>query len=308
MVFIHDGRANYPSIGAFRELWRARLAIEEMTLEAAGKADLSDAICWYMMGFYPRKLPAALTVHDYKSLSLGRFSAFKDFLKFRFNAKPDLRILKQEIKATHSFRDDVPEVIQDIGVPDSILSYRQAVASAAEYDFCYIGAISRERRIHLMIDSFLSRFAQSKTLLMMGEVEPIVRERYRANTNIIFTGRLTQPALFENMNKCAAVACYFPNHFPHIVQTPTKLLEAAAIGSRILANEQPMNRVKASEFGMQVRWGEAADMFRDCPDQLDWADNRQFDPAPMLTSVMSSRSGLTGYIENVLATGALTSR
>lgn len=299
IIFIHDGKAHYPSVGANKAYFKDQYECLEMTYkQAKNQGNTDNDILWYMMGFYPKaKLPARLTIHDYKSLSIGRGKGVKDWLKARFNHKPDLRILKEGMEDIYCFTDGIPFVHQDIGVPDSILEYRNKQAAKPEYDFCYFGVMTRERSFDLVLESFLKKYGKSSSLLLMGNAENEIKERFGNHKNIIFTGTLPQQKVFENILNSRVVVCYFPNHYPHTIQTPTKLLESAALGARILANRQPMNELRAKQYGIEVHWGSNEDIFAEIPQELDWKNNAKLNVKPMLWSTMVEQTGLINWLK-----------
>ncbi|MGF9764228.1 hypothetical protein AAII07_54915 [Microvirga sp. 0TCS3.31] len=303
IVFIHEGKAAYPDVAAYMAYFQDRFRIEEAPADVArADPELANTICWHMMGFYPRRLPAAFVIHDYRSLSVGMGRRAKDWIKARFNHRPDLRIYQNEsIKRALSINDGAPEVFLPMGVPDFILRYRQAEPSAdqSRSEFCYIGAMLPERRIDTMIDSFLARYGSTKVLALYGQPEPDLVNRYQKNTNVRFAGTLPQSELFPILSSYSAAVCYFPNHYPHVLQTPTKLLEYAALGMRIIANEQPQSRISAEQYGIRCHWGPADDMFKNAPGELDWADNASLRPEPMLWSSVIRASGIEVVLDRL---------
>ncbi|MBI1273984.1 MAG: hypothetical protein GC131_07860 [Alphaproteobacteria bacterium] len=309
IYFIHESKVFHPSVGLNCTYFEKRFQCEETNFAAAAqKPDLHEAVCWYMMGYYPKKLPAALTVHDYKSLSVPPFRHIKNFIKRISNARPDLRIVTPYIHDLGYFKDGVPFALQDIGVPDYVPALRDKSHDTAKPapDFFYAGVLTRERKSHLMLDSFVRRFGAHKTFLLAGKQEPWLTERYAAYKNITFAGRMPQDEVFENLRHARVAVCYFPTHYPHIVQVPTKMLDAAAVGQRILANDQVMNRKTAAKYGINALWAPAdgARMFDTVPETLDWPDNRTVDPTPFLWSHMVDKSGLPGLLDKALGARA----
>jgi glycosyltransferase involved in cell wall biosynthesis len=198
-----------------------------------------------------------------------------------------------------NFKDNIPTFLLDMGVNDSVLVHRTRKACEKRFDFCYIGAMIAERKIEVMIDSFLSRYDKRKTLVLVGDAAPYLLARYSKNMNVIFLGKVRQSKVFDLINLSSVCVAYFPNHFPHIIQTPTKLLEYAVLGAKILANDQIMNRRKAEQFGMRVVWGPAHDIFNNAPETFDWwPDNYDVDPAPMLWSSQLRQSGVQAILED----------
>jgi hypothetical protein len=101
--------------------------------------------------------------------------------------------------------------------------------------------------------------------------------------------------------KGAAVGvCFFPDHYPHVLQTPTKLMEYGALGMRILANEHPQSRLTAQHYGIHCRWGSIDDLFAEVPDELDWANNADVDPSPMVWPAVIAQSGVDELINQLL--------
>ena len=299
IYFIHEGKANYPSIKGYKVLWDGVFDMDECSFEEAlNKSDLADSICWHMMGFYSKKLPCTYTIHDYRSLSIGTGRRIKDFIKYIRNAKPDLRVIQPSILSELSFKDNIPHVLQDVGIADSIKDAIATKSSSGKYlyDFSYIGAMKTERKMELMIDSFLKHFGETNTLTLVGYPNASLVNRYKKYKQIIFTGLKTQQEVFEYIEKSKVSVCYFPNHYPHVVQTPTKLLEAAAMGARILANRQSMNEEKCDEYGINVHWGDTKDMFTNIPANLDWQNNNGINITPMLWSTIVEKSGIIRYL------------
>lgn len=291
IIFVHEGKAAYPDVAACKSHFEDRYIVEERTPAEVADGSAGDAVLWYMMGFHVRRPPALATIHDYRSLSVGRGRRLKDRLKRMFNYEPTLRLYQNRaIKQALGFGDSVPELFLPMGVPNDIASYRGA-ATAGD-DYCYMGSMLPERQVELMIDSFLKRFGAARRLTLFGAAPAALVQRYRSHANIVFSGMLPQPELFGRLGDFGAAVCYFPNHYPHVLQTPTKLLEYAALGMRIIANEQPQSRQSAAQYGIACHWGPAADMFAGAPDGFDWPDNAGLDPTPLLWGSVIRESGV----------------
>lgn len=301
LIFIHEHKAAYPEIAAYKDYFADRFVVEEMTPDQARTApDNRDTICWHMMGFYPRRLPSGFVIHDYRSLSVGRAKKLKDKIKGLANHRPELRIFQNEdIRAAMGFTDKVPHLLLPMGVPDDILGYRNREGGKPAGDYCYIGSMLPERRIETMIRSFLERFGSSKTLWLYGKPDPDLQRTFAGNANIVFPGMIPQAELFPRLGGFGACVCYFPNHYPHVLQTPTKLLEYAALGLRVVANEQPQSRIAARQYGIECLWGPADDMFAEAPDDFGWPDNSTLDAAPMLWNAVIGGSGIDAALAGV---------
>lgn len=290
--FVHEGKAAYPEVAALKTYFGARgydceaVHPREVTGDASRKT-----VCWHMMGLYPRRLPSTMTIHDYRSLSVGRFARAKDRLKRLLNASPDIRIFQnQEIRAAMGFPEDERTIYIPMGVPGFFIENR-APAGRKSADFVYIGSMLAERRCELMLDSFLKRFGDRKTFDLYGPRNEQLEANYDSNPNIRFHGVVPQGDLPAILNQAHAAVCYFPMHYPHLLQTPTKLMEYAALGMRVLANDHPQSRITAARYGLECEWGASADMFAGVSDALDWPDNMAVDPSPMVWEAVISASG-----------------
>ncbi len=299
IIFVHGGKEAYPEIAAYRAFFDGLYETMEMPFASLAQAgDLTHGIVWMIMGFYPKRPPAGLVIHDYRSLSVGRLWRIKDWVKRRANAKPDFRIFQNEaMEKAMGFEDGVTTLFLPMGVPPFVATHRAKTEETHDCDFCYIGVMSAERRTQSMIDSFLERFGASKSFHLYGEPESFLVERYKEKTNIVFKGRQNQQTVFEALARARVAVNYFPNHHPHRLQTPTKLLEYAALGLRIACNEQPQSRQTSQRYGLECWWGAAHDMFASMPEDLVWEDNRAFDPAPLLWPRVIEKSGIAALLK-----------
>jgi glycosyltransferase involved in cell wall biosynthesis len=272
--------------------------------EAAALPEIEQAICWHMMGFYPRRLGCALTIHDYRSLSVGRGRRLKDLMKRVVNATPDVRLFQnQAIREALGFSADGRTRLLPMGVPAPFIAERNRV-EPHKGDFIYIGSMLAERRCERMLDSFVKRFGTTRRFDLYGPRNLDLEARYGGQRNIIFHGLVDQAELPRILKSARVGVAFFPDHYPHVLQTPTKLMEYAALGMRILANEHPQSRLTAQRFGLQCRWGSIDDLFASVPDDLGWDDNQSFDPTPMGWAVVIAKSGVEQLIDQLLPGGS----
>lgn len=299
--FIHEGKAAYPDVKAFMEYFSGSYEVLECSpSDAAAAPDLHRSVCWYMMGFYPKRLPCALTIHDYRSLSVGRGRKLKDRVKRLLNAKPDLRFFQNDaIRTALGYSEDQRTFYLPMGVPGQFIEQRGFRAEPAT-DYIYIGSMLGERKCELMLDSFLKRFGSSRRFDLYGPPNPELEARYAGKSNIRFNGLIPQERLPAILKAARVGVCYFPMHYPHVLQTPTKLMEYGALGMRILANDHPQSRVTSKQYGIQCLWGETADMFENVPDELDWPDNAVTDASPMAWPAVIRASGVEEAIRRAL--------
>jgi glycosyltransferase involved in cell wall biosynthesis len=301
IIFVHDNAGMYPLVRSLQSAFAGVIDFSTESFDtAASRPDLADCICWHVMGFYPKALPCRKSIHDYRSLSLGKLGWLKDIMKRVCNAKPDLRIIQPSISGRLGFNDGVPTVHMDVSISDSALRYRQSKSENYEFTYCYVGAMNAERRIDQVIQAFLRERAASERFLLIGSPPARLKDLFANEERVIFTGPMTQTEVFTTLRCCAVAVCFFPNHPPHTLQTPTKLLESAALGMRVLANTQPMNVEKAEQYGINAVWRGDHELFSHLPSVSDWPDNTELDPTPMLFGSHFQNCGLKVLLEDWL--------
>ena len=144
IFIIHNGKANYPEIAAYREYFASEYEVLDGDLDAYQAIEnKSNCIAWCIMGFFPNKIEAKQVIHDYRSLSVGRLPALKDQVKRIFNAKPNLRIFQNTImEDAMAFNDGIGSCILPMGVPEYIFELAKEKSRKYLAKYCYIGEIS----------------------------------------------------------------------------------------------------------------------------------------------------------------------
>ncbi|MBR8129737.1 glycosyltransferase [Burkholderia ambifaria] len=272
IYILHPGRAHYPEIDAYTTYFTARgvEVVAGCLDDYARLAAPGDWILWCIMGFYPRALRARIVIHDYRSLSIGRAAPMKDWIKRHLQPTPDLRIFQNErLRDALAFRDGVPACLLPMGVPDWIFTLaHEPVPAGPAGRFCYIGEMSIERRFDDVLHAYQDyRRSPDDTLVLVGEPDPRIRARFANVPGIAFTGRLSQRDALRVVARSDYAVCYFPTHRPHCYQTPTKLLEYAALGKRILCNGSATHAALSRLLGIRCHMAGRA-IFDDLPAPL----------------------------------------
>jgi len=297
ITLVRSARAHLPEIEAYREVLASVYdvkVIEESALKTHGNLD----ILWLFMGIHRSRYGARVVVHDYRSLSTGKFPRIKDRIKKVTSAKPDLRVfLTPEIELKYGFRDQIPSACIDMGVPSFMLQRTESKV-VGDFDFCYVGSISRLRGIPEMLESFIHSPYKKKKLLLVGHAEPEIIERF-ASENVIFSGVVSQQEVKTFIESSACCICKIPAGYPYDFQTPTKLLEYAALGKKIIANTSPCNQKAALKHEIEVNW--CSDLIFDTPFDLDQSsENHSFDPNSVSWDQIIRSSGVMEKLEQVL--------
>ena len=302
--FIHDDKALYPTIRGYRDFFSGSYEVRETSLRQYLKqGDPERSVLWFMMGFYPLPAPPALaTIHDYRSLSVGLLAPLKDRLKALCNFKPDLRILQNEVMSEMiGFADGVPQLFLGMGVPSSLpAKARKPAPGPPDFDFVYIGTVSKERRSGALIDSFLRRYPSGRRLLLIGPADPGIVKAYRGCRSIVFAGQLTQAETFDLVMRSKVAVSHFPSHRPHSYQTPTKLIEYAALGRPILANDSPMNLATIRQYDIRATVT-SGDIFATAPEPEEIAESPVPDPCPYTWTAVIAKSGIEARLKALIA-------
>lgn len=257
IFILHPGKANYPEINAYTRYFSAKgFEVSAGTLrEYREIADPRGTILWCIMGFYPYRIPARYVIHDYRSLSVGSRAVLKDLAKRLLHPRPDLRIFQNDsMRQLIGFDDDVETLLLPMGVPDWIFAHAEyRNPSLPSGTFCYIGEIARERGVHDFLAGFLAARRGDDTLVLVGAIEKEIADAYERAPGVVFTGRLTQRDALAVVQNCEYAISTIPYIRPYNVQTPTKLLEYASLGKRIICNDSPSNLIAAAAFGIHCK-------------------------------------------------------
>lgn len=272
IVLVRSNQAHLPEIEGYKGVLETSFPVkvvgENELLHCSG---LDTSLVWYFMGFYPRRIDAAIVIHDYRSLSTGAFRRVKDRLKRVCNAKPDCRIfLNETLMGQMGFRDNTSTYILDMGVPECMFEHFNHHMDK-KYDFCYVGVISKMRNSEKILNAFLKSEYSDKRFILVGSVDPEIKRHYSSYPNILFSGIISQSEVFNIVNQSHYAISHIPSIKPYIYQTPTKLLEYGALGGKIIANRCMSNEVLAHKMGLNVRWTDES-VFASL-DRLDGIEN-----------------------------------
>jgi len=232
ILCIHPGVAYLPEIEAYKKYFmRYDIEFIDCVKDLNNKFDETKYdILWYMMGFYFKKNNKP-KVHDYASLSTGKYPFIKDMIKKFFNVKPNLRLfLNDSIKNIYKFNDNVPYLIRDMGVDEIFFKDYNIVK---KYDFVYVGSIAPERKTSVLLRKFAQEL-KNYTLLVIGKVPYEIYKNYRSVDNIIFTGKVDYKEVPQMALQAKYAINMVPDIYPFNIQTSTKLLEYCALNLKVI--------------------------------------------------------------------------
>ncbi|OPJ55315.1 glycosyltransferase [Alkalithermobacter paradoxus] len=235
ILFMRSENAFLPEVDAYIDYFNKTKEFNAYDSSKIKDYKLEDFnVIWEFKGFGGvKKNKNQILIHEYASLSTGRFPIPKNLIKSKFNPKPDLRIfLNENVKEGFNFNDSVDFCYRDMGIDEQFISQ---VEVEKEYDFVYVGSICKEREM----DKFLKLFTEKDNgkLCLIGNVEDEIYSEYKDHENLIFTGKVS----YSEVPKIAAKAEYginfMPDKYPFNIQTSTKLLEYLALGLKVVTTD-----------------------------------------------------------------------
>lgn len=206
--------------------WDVQLAQEE-------ELNLDNDINIYFMGtrpFWKKKVGSAKEIHEYQSLSVPKYSKFKDALKKIINKKPDGRIfLNSNVEDRLGFQDKVPSIQRDMGIDKSLF---QTPNVNPQYDIVYAGSILGRAGL---VENILMLAENGFSILLIGNVPNKYFESLKHH-RISLTGKVSRSELPNLFKICRAGLNYTPDLYPFNIQTSTKTLEYLASGLHVISN------------------------------------------------------------------------
>lgn len=226
------------------------LKVELVPSEHAGEDAGFDAV-YLKMGFAPLwKRSGAVEIHDYSSASTGRFRRSKDIVKAVMSRRPVLRsFLTPTVRDQFRFRDDVPSVLRDMGVPDQFLEAGRERKGTQEFDLFYAGSISASRR---SAELFAAVERAGLTILAAGHVQPDIAERFARSDYVTFAGPVGVHEIPELAGRCRFGINLTPDVAPYNFQTSTKVVEYLALGLPVVSNDYRWIREFEATSGARI--------------------------------------------------------
>lgn len=185
------------------------------------------------IGFWDRKIKIP-QIHDYTSLSTGRFTKVKNMVKSLLSKKPILRsFLNEEVYKRLVFIDDVPYIYRDMGA-DNFFFIENDKKLNKKYDYCYVGSITDSRKVNNILDRFL---VSKSNICLVGKVELSNYGKYNNCENIHFLGLKTRMETAEIVKSSKIGFNFMPDIYPWNIQTSTKVIEYLSSDLFVISNK-----------------------------------------------------------------------
>lgn len=231
ILMLSSGKAILPEINAYKKYITDYQIVDSRELDIIDFTEFD--LIWKFMGTdIFRKLDIPV-IHEYASLSTGKFPKLKNEIKKVFNIKPKVRIfLNKNVKNEFGFNDKIPYIYRDMGIDECFFIKNEK----KNYDFVYVGSMSNDRGIVNILEKFTQDLKNS-SLLMIGEPDKSIYEAYKKYSNIVFTGKLKYQDVPKIASQAEYAINYIPDKYPYNLQTSTKLLEYIAMNLKVITTD-----------------------------------------------------------------------
>lgn len=235
ILFIRNENAFLPEVDAYIDYFNKTKEFKAYDSSKIKDFKLEDFdVIWEFKGFGGvKKNQNQILIHEYASLSTGKYPMLKNFIKSKFNSKPDFRVfLNENVKEGFRFNDVVNFCYRDMGIDEQFISQDE---TKKEFDFVYVGSIGKEREM----DKFLKAFTEKDNgiLCLVGNVEDEIYSEYKEYKNLIFTGKVSYSEVPKIAIKAEYGINFIPDKYPFNIQTSTKLLEYLALGLKVVTTD-----------------------------------------------------------------------
>ncbi len=235
ILFIRNEHAFLPEIDAYVSYFNRTDRFKAYDSSKLQNYQVDDFdVIWEFKGFRgikPNK--HQLLIHEYASLSTGKFPQIKNLIKAKLNIRPNIRVfLNENVKQGFNFNDHVDYCYRDMGIAPEFI---EPQSNVKEYDFLYVGAIVKEREIDRLLEVFTAK--ENGKLYLVGNVDEEIYERFKNEKNLIFAGKVPYTKIPEIMSKAEYGINFIPDKYPFNVQTSTKMLEYLAAGLKVITTD-----------------------------------------------------------------------
>ncbi|EHR0571751.1 glycosyltransferase [Vibrio parahaemolyticus] len=234
IYFVRDFKSYLPEISAYEDYCYSN-GIEYKIVSSSFEFSSINRpyIKWMIMGVNKKRDENSFIVHEFLSLSTGKFPRLKNYIKRHLSVKPDFQVFLNKYVKNEFIIKSIPFAIRDMGIDDSFVFHPDVDKS---YDFVYCGSLGKNRNISVLFDAFQTGAFKNFSLLIIGEASNELIQRYQSN-NICFLGRVQYRDVPRTLAKARCAINFIPDTYPFNVQTSTKLLEYLACGLPVVSTK-----------------------------------------------------------------------
>ncbi|MEY0435513.1 glycosyltransferase [Providencia huaxiensis] len=137
------------------------------------------------------------------------------------------------------------------------MSSHQRGVEPYKWDFIYVGAMDKSRKLHVAIDKIIE-YKPDARIVLVGDAPSYLIKRYR-NYHIDFTGKIPYTEVPDILKKAKIAINYIPDIYPYNIQTSTKLLEYLASKCLVLTNKYSWVEEYCNERSLSILFFEEID-------------------------------------------------
>jgi hypothetical protein len=252
VAIVLTGRAYLPEAYAYSRYLTERGHRAECVdgPDAIGDADI--AIVFSIRDQWAARRSGAKIVHEYHSLSTGRFKAAKHLVKRVLAPRPAGRIfLNDHVAARYGFQGNTPAIVRPMGIDAEFFGC--ATGATPDKDIVYCGSTGRRGVLATIADLAKRGFS----LLVVGDVPDSADLGPFIGLPVEFTGQLPRKALPAALARARFGLNVTPDAYPYNIQTSTKTIEYAAAGLNIISNRYRWIEQFADERQANILWLDA---------------------------------------------------
>jgi hypothetical protein len=231
IAFLHPGKAILPEIEAYRLFFQSKGY--DVVVATNNEYHYDADIEWVFMGTHRSRRRSALLIHEYASSSVPPFSNAKNRIKKLFNTRPDARIfLNDHVRSQFNFNDNVPHFLRDMGVYSLPTVHERPLRKT--FDFVFAGTIQNDSDTTKLLKMFVDGALKGHSLLLAGNSDARIANKFSGTPNIYFAGLLRPPELYAQLANANYGLNFRKASPPFDKQTSSKILDYLACGVRII--------------------------------------------------------------------------
>ena len=249
VCFIQPGKAYLPEVYAYSNFLNQKNISNVIVSSDQEAKDIKAKVYYRFGGFlHNRILVGSVEIHEYHTVSTGRFIKLKNIIKSLLSAKPDyLSFLNKFVDSNYFFPNSIPRLYRDMGADENLLTARKS-ASKKEFDICYFGSLSNRKGV---VDSILKLSQTGYTFVVGGNAVQSDVELLRDCQNITYLGICDRDTVYKHIEKSRFGLNIIPDEFPLTHQTSTKVIEYLVAGLPIISNSYKWINEHSLKYGYQ---------------------------------------------------------
>jgi glycosyltransferase involved in cell wall biosynthesis len=247
ILFVHNGKAFLPELGAYVKYLRGRNQHVELTMDESAMIPPGEYDLVYRFAGLIRKIRGANApeIHEFNSASTPRWSKAKNTIKSLVIPRPVARVFLNEfVKSQFDFLYEAPFMYRDMGVDVSVFSCRKK--NHKIYDVVYAGSVTGRPGFIDVVEK-LSR--GGITVGIAGHALDWEAHHLASLRGVDFLGTLEFESIAEFLSSGIFGLNYCPDIYPYSKQTSTKVIEYLAGGLPIISNRYEWINAHSSVYG-----------------------------------------------------------